>query len=253
MAGLFYPEDPVELQAQVDALIQAAPRFEGPAPRALIAPHAGYVYSGPVAATAYRTLASVRQQISRVLLIGPAHRVWVEGLALPDADVFTTPLGDVPLDREAMGRLAQLSFVEVVDPAHALEHSLEVQLPFLQRVLAAFELVPLVAGGATPEQIAQALELVWDEQTLAVISSDLSHYHAYETARRLDAETTAAIEALDPERLDEESACGRLPIRGLLLEGQRRGLHVRTLDVRNSGDTAGPRDRVVGYGAWALV
>ena len=255
MAGLFYPADPAELQESVRGYLAAAgsdPR--GSEPKAIIAPHAGYVYSGPVAAHAYGLLAGLRERIRRVVLVGPSHRVGFRGLAVPSADVFTTPLGPVPLDRATLVRLLDLPQVVERDDAHTDEHSLEVQLPFLQQVLASFELVPLAAGDATAEQVAEVLEAAWGgPETLIVVSSDLSHYQDYETARRLDAATSRAIEGLQPEVLNWESACGRVGISGLLLVARRRELACRTLDLRNSGDTAGPRDRVVGYGAYAFA
>jgi AmmeMemoRadiSam system protein B len=187
------------------------------------------------------------------VLLGPSHRVPVRGLAASSAASFRTPLGPVRLDREAVTRLETLPQVCLLDAAHALEHSLEVQLPFLQRVLDDFALVPLSVGDAGDDEVAEVIETLWDgPETLIVISSDLSHYYDYATARRLDAETTRAIEALAPERLEFESACGRVGVRGLLVAARRHGLQVETLDLRSSGDTAGPRDQVVGYGAWAF-
>ena len=224
------------------------------APKALIAPHAGYVYSGPTAGVAYARIAPARERIERVVLLGPAHRVPVAGLAAPDASAFATPLGEVPLDGAALERLLELPQVDVLDAAHAFEHSLEVHLPFLQTVLGSFSLVPLVVGDARPEEVAQVLESLWNgPETLIVVSSDLSHYQDYATAQRMDAATARAIETLQPEDIRYEDACGRVPIQGLLLAARRRGLRARTLDVRNSGDTAGPRDAVVGYGAWAFA
>ncbi len=223
------------------------------APKAIIAPHAGYIYSGPVAATAYARLQPMRGTVERVVLLGPAHRVGFRGLALPDAVCFRTPLGEVALDEEAIAVLADMPQVRVLDAAHAREHSLEVHLPFLQEVLGDFRLVPLVVGEASAEEVGEALERLWDgPQTLIVVSSDLSHYHDYDTARRLDAATSRAIEQLRYEDLNEESACGRIPVSGLLYVARRRGLRVATLDLRNSGDTAGSRDRVVGYGAYVI-
>jgi AmmeMemoRadiSam system protein B len=235
--------------------LDAAPASEeGPAPKAVIVPHAGYVYSGEIAASAYAQVGTLRGEVTRVVLIGPAHRVPLRGLAASGADAFRTPLGDVPLDRETVDRVLELPQVELLEAAHAEEHSLEVQLPFLQVVLDDFSLVPLVAGEATPEEVAEVLEALWGgPETLIVISSDLSHYRDYETARSLDSATTAAIESLAPEGLGGESACGRVPIRGLLVAARQHGLRARTLDLRNSGDTAGPRDGVVGYGAYAFA
>lgn len=255
VAGSFYPRDAEELGAAVDGyLADAAAEAPSPTPKALIAPHAGYVYSGPIAASAYRLLQPLRGCVERVVLIGPAHRVPLRGLAASEADAFETPLGSVPVDGEAVARALALPQVVSLEAAHADEHSLEVQLPFLQRVLGDFRLVPLVAGDASAEEVAEVLELLWGgDETRIVISSDLSHYYPYETARSLDLATTGAIEALDPAGLGSESACGRVPVRGLLVIARRRGLRARTLDVRNSGDTAGPRDQVVGYGAYAFA
>jgi AmmeMemoRadiSam system protein B len=255
----FYPDDPGELRDLVDGLLaraRASARAEAPAgeprPKGLIAPHAGYQYSGPVAASAYARLSP--EGTRRVLLLGPAHRVPVRALAAPTSTAFATPLGLVPLDRSCLAALARLPQVERSDPAHAFEHSLEVQLPFLQRVLGDFLLVPLVVGDAEPEQVDEVIEALWDgAETLVVVSSDLSHYHDFATARRMDAETTRAIEALEPGALDYESACGRVPVQGLLLAARRHALRARAVDVRNSGETAGPQDRVVGYGAYVLA
>jgi AmmeMemoRadiSam system protein B len=230
-----------------------APRDEL-VPKAVIAPHAGYEYSGPIAASAYAPLAAARGRIERVVLIGPAHRVPVTGLSAPHADAFATPLGRVPLDRAALDSILDLPQVGVLHRAHELEHSLEVQLPFLQVVLGDFVLVPLVAGDATPEDVAEVLERLWGgPETLIVVSSDLSHYHDYATARRMDGATTHAIEALRPTAIGYDDACGRVPIQGLLVAARRHGLQATTLDVRNSGDTVGSRDQVVGYGAWAFA
>ena len=252
VAGLFYPAERDELQAQVQSLLRKT-ISQGPPPKALIVPHAGYVYSGPIAATAYARLGPIRAQIRRVVLLGPAHRVAFRGLAASSANEFRTPLGSIPLDAATRTRLLGLPQVRLRDDAHALEHSLEVQLPFLQELLGHFSLLPLVVGDATYTEVAEVLEAVWGgPETLILISSDLSHYHDYATAQRLDRFTSEAIEALQPERLDYEHACGRTPVGGLLLAARARGLQAETLDLRNSGDTAGPRDRVVGYGAYAI-
>lgn len=254
VAGSFYPGDADRLTRSVEGYLeQASPADCDTAPKALIVPHAGYVYSGPVAASAYVILRRFEAPIERVVLIGPAHRAPLRGLAAPQADWFRTPLGDVPIDHVAIEPLLSLAYVQLSDTAHAEEHSLEVQLPFLQRVLPSFQLVPLVAGDASAEEVAEILERLWGgPETLVVISSDLSHYYDWKSATRLDAETSRAIEELAPERLDHESACGRIPVGGLLLQARRRDLQVRMLDLRNSGDTAGPRDQVVGYGAYAI-
>jgi AmmeMemoRadiSam system protein B len=252
---LFYPGSPDALRASVEESLAAvpAPAPDEPLPRAVIVPHAGYVYSGPVAAFAYRRVARLADRVTRVVLLGPAHRVFLRGLATSSADAFETPLGPVPLDRAAIDGLRDLPQVGVSDAAHAGEHSLEVQLPFLQVVLPRFSLVPLVVGDARNEDVQEVIErLVRKPETLLVVSSDLSHYHDYATARGLDAESCRAIEALAPERLGHDSACGAVPVRGLLETARRSGWVAETLDLRNSGDTAGDRDRVVGYGAWSL-
>ena len=251
VAGQFYPGNPRELEASVRRYLAAATTAEGPIPKAVIAPHAGYVYSGPVAASAYARLAPARGRITRVVLLGPCHRVPVRGLALSGASAFASPLGDVPLDREMCANLAQLPQVEVFDASHAHEHSLEVHLPFLQVVLGRFALVPLAVGDASDWEVAEVLERAWGgPETLIVISSDLSHYLSYDAARALDAATCEAIEHLDGARIGRDQACGRAPVKGLLALARKKGLAVATADLRNSGDTAGPRDKVVGYGAW---
>jgi AmmeMemoRadiSam system protein B len=250
---MFYPGDPLVLQQQLDAFL--VDRESGAAhPKALIVPHAGYVYSGPVAASAYRLLSGMRGRITRVVLLGPAHRVAFKGLAATSMAYFSTPLGLVKIDRVATDALLALPQVRVIDEAHREEHSLEVQLPFLQAVLGdTFSLVPLVVGDTDARSVAEVIETSWDgDETLLLISSDLSHYHDYATAQHLDSATSRAIERLDPEAIDYEQACGRLPVSGLLLAARHHRLHARTLDLRNSGDTAGGRDRVVGYGAYAF-
>ncbi len=253
VAGLFYPSEPSELRAMIRREL-AACEASGAAPKAVIAPHAGYVYSGPIAASAYARLSLGREKIQRVILLGPSHRVPFHGLAASGADAFETPLGAVPLDRPAIDTLLQLPQVHLLDAAHAQEHSLEVHLPFLQVILDAFKLVPLAVGDAGPEEVAEVLLSVWGgEETAIVVSSDLSHYHDYETARRLDEATSRAIEMLRPEDIQYEDACGRVPVNGLLHAARARGLSATTLDLRNSGDTAGSRDRVVGYGAYAFA
>lgn len=252
VAGMFYPADAQELHRELQQLLGAATSGTQP-PKALIVPHAGYVYSGPVAASAYAQLIPLRDRIRRVVLLGPAHRVAFRGLAASSASGFRTPLGDVPLDTAALAPLLVLPQIRVLDEAHAQEHSLEVQLPFLQETLGDFRLLPLVVGDATYAEVAEVLEMVWGgDETLILISSDLSHYHDYATAQRLDRATSDAIATLHPERINFDHACGRTPVGGLLLAARRHGLHADVLDLRNSGDTAGPRDRVVGYGAYAL-
>jgi MEMO1 family protein len=252
VAGRFYPASPVELRETVRAFLDDADT-SGAAPKALIAPHAGYVYSGPVAASAYKLIESLRGRITRVVLLGPAHRVPFRGLALHSADAFATPLGSIPVDRDAADAIARFPQVIVFDEAHALEHSLEVHLPFLQEALGEFSLVPLAVGDATPAEVDEVLDALWGgPETLVVVSSDLSHYYDYDTARTLDEATTRAIEDLRFEDVHGGDACGRVPIRGLLSVARRRNMKVETVDLRSSGDTAGPRSQVVGYGAYVF-
>jgi len=245
MAGLFYPAQRDELERTVRAFLDAAKPKDAPA-KALIVPHAGYVYSGPVAASGY---ARVSRDVTRVVLIGTGHRYGGKGLATCGADAFETPLGRVPVDRGVL----PLPHVEVFDDAHEGEHSLEVHLPFLQVLLGEFSLVPLVVGEAPADEVAEVLERLWGgPETLIVISSDLSHYHDYETAKRLDDGTAAAIEAKVAGVVGPRQACGCRAIAGLLEVARRKDLAVETIDLRNSGDTAGGRDEVVGYGAFAV-
>lgn len=252
VAGSFYPADPKQLRTMVDGYLASA-QTDDVAPKAIIVPHAGYIYSGPVAASAYARLKGLRGRVTRVVLLGPSHRVGFSGLAFSSADYYDTPLGRIPLDRHAEELLAGLPQVRVYDAAHAREHSLEVHLPFLQETLSEFTLVPLVVGDATPAEVGEVLERLWGgPETLIVISSDLSHYHDYATAQRLDRATSQAIEALRYEDIGYDAACGRNPVNGLLYVARQRGLHARTIDLRNSGDTAGPRDQVVGYGAYVV-
>jgi AmmeMemoRadiSam system protein B len=251
VAGLFYPNDPRALRAQLETLLAQVPETSSEAPKAIIAPHAGYIYSGPIAASAYARLKPVRGRIRRVVLLGPAHRVGFHGLARASAEYFESPLGRVRVDAEAMAQIADLPQVVLLDAAHANEHSLEVHLPFLQTLFDDFTLVPLVVGAASPAEVGEVIDRLWGgPETLIVISSDLSHYHAYATAQALDRNTSQAIERLRYEDIDHEGACGRTPMSGLLYVARRRGLSARTIDLRNSGDTAGPRDQVVGYGAY---
>jgi MEMO1 family protein len=220
--------------------------------KAVIAPHAGYRFSGPVAGSAYAQVAAIRDRIRRVVLVGPSHRVGFKGIAVSGAGQFQTPLGAIPIDSDAVRDLLRLPFVNEMEAAHAEEHSLEIQLPFLQRALGDFTLVPLVTGDASPEQVAEVLANLWDgPETLIVISTDLTHYLDYETARRIDAKTSEAIVAADLDAIGDHQACGRVGLKGLLALSRERGLGFDLLDLRNSGDTSGTRDRVVGYGAWA--
>ena len=253
---MFYPKAPLALAADVRAhLSSAVARSAGfaAAPKAIIVPHAGYVYSGVVAAAAYARLEAARGTISRVVLFGPAHRVAVRGLALPTTRAFGTPLGTVSVDREAAALVLALPQVRENDAAHASEHSLEVQLPFLQTALGEFRIVPLAVGDAAPEEVAEVIDLLWGgAETLIVVSSDLSHYLRYAQAREIDRATAGKILALSAT-IDYEEACGAAPVNGLLLSARRHGLRPQLLDLRNSGDTAGDRSRVVGYASFAFM
>jgi len=253
VAGWFYPARATELRRVIQRFLSLVPPDDVPAPKAIIAPHAGYEYSGPIAASAYARLASAREVIKRIILIGPSHYALFDGLAASSAEAFATPLGLVPVDTVAVHTVRSLPQVSLLDEAHAREHSLEVHLPFLQVVLGDFKIVPLLVGHATAQQVAEVLEALWGgPETRCVISSDLSHYHDYARAQELDAGTGQAIEQLRPEAIEEEHACGRIPICGLLRTARQRGLRARTVDLRNSGDTAGPRSEVVGYGAFVF-
>jgi MEMO1 family protein len=249
VAGLFYPLDTAELQGEVAKLLSAMPRAQTPCPKALIVPHAGYVYSGVIAASGYARIAPLRKRIERVVLLGPAHRVALHGLALPSVDAFLSPLGAVALDAQAMKRLAALPQVMVNDAAHAQEHSLEVHLPFLQSLLGEFRLVPLAVGNASAQDVAEVLDCLWSgEETLIVVSSDLSHYLPYARACARDQFTVESILRLKAD-IDHEQACGATAINGLMLCARARQLRPELLDLRNSGDTAGDKSRVVGYAA----
>ena len=254
VAGMFYPGNANELRHDVTAYIEACPPRAAVthAPKALIVPHAGYQYSGPVAGHAYRRLRDWSSGIRHVVMIGPSHRVPIRGLAVPSVDVFATPLGDVRVDAAGRARLIELGLVGTSDAAHAAEHSLEVQLPFLQVVLEEFDILPITVGLASAEQVARVIDAAWGgPETLVLVSSDLSHYHGWSEARRLDADTTRAIVERRSD-LPDERACGACAINGLMQVARQRGLAVELLDQRNSGDTAGDRSRVVGYGSYAL-
>jgi AmmeMemoRadiSam system protein B len=252
VAGLFYPSDAGHLAQTVSDLLAGVKARGGDVPKAVIAPHAGYVYSGPIAAHAYALLAQARGRVERVVLLGPTHRVAVRGIAIPAAGAFATPLGTVELDRAAIEAIGRMPQVVSSDEAHALEHSLEVHLPFLQTVLGEFKLVPLAVGYAQPAEVAEVIEALWGgPETLVVVSSDLSHYLGYAQANAIDRKTCEAVLALETD-IDHEQACGATPVAGLALAARRRKLRPELLDMRNSGDTAGDKHRVVGYASFAF-
>ena len=261
VAGSFYPDDPAALTDTVEALLEDAILEDKvveesglAALKALIAPHAGYAYSGPIAASAFAPVRAVADRIRRVVLLGPSHFVAVDGFALSGAEAFSTPLGEIPVDRRGEESIRGVPRVVDHERAHEREHSLEVELPFLQSVLGDFELVPVVVGEASPARVAAVLDLLWGgAETLIVVSSDLSHFYDYREAQRMDRATRDTIEPLDRFDIDARHACGFRSVNGLLLAAHQRGLRAETLDLRNSGDTAGPRDSVVGYGAWAFL
>ena len=255
VAGLFYPREANKLSRDLQVMLKGATMVKAlpGVLKALIVPHAGYIYSGPVAASAYASLFPFRDTIRRVVLLGPTHRVAVSGLALPGVQAFETPLGRIPVDSDAVKFLKPLRQVATSPVAHQLEHSIEVQLPFLQMLLSDFQLVPLAVGDATPKAVAEVIEVLWGgPETLIVVSSDLSHYHPYALAQEVDRRTCASI--MELQQLDShEQACGATPVNGLMLAARHHRLTPHLLDLRNSGDTAGDRDRVVGYGAFAFT
>ncbi|SER21682.1 hypothetical protein SAMN05421690_101313 [Nitrosomonas sp. Nm51] len=251
VAGLFYPADACRLSQDIQRLLKGAEQY-ALTPKALIVPHAGYVYSGAIAATAYRTLLTVAESVKRVVLLGPAHRVLIHGLTLPDVEYFDTPLGVVQVDVEAARAVSDLPQVIANFDAHVFEHSLEVQLPFLQQVLASFKVLPLVVGTASAEEVDEVLDRVWgDDETLIVVSSDLSHYLPYIVAQQVDNATVQSILQLR-QPIAHDRACGGTPVNGLIVAARKHQLKPCLLDLRNSGDTAGSRDQVVGYAAIAF-
>lgn len=255
VAGTFYPATPAALAEALRRSMAGAvePAAGAAVPKALIVPHAGYVYSGPVAASAYQRLVPASAVIRRIVLLGPSHRVPLDGMAVPSSDAFATPLGLVPVDDEARRTALARPAVALQDLPHAPEHSLEVQLPFLQTVLESFAVLPVAVGRGRPEEVADLLDALWGgPETMLVVSTDLSHYHPYDEASELDRRTAAAILAADAQGIGRTDACGSHALRGLLVAARRRHLTIEQIDLRSSGDTAGDRDRVVGYGAFAL-
>lgn len=250
VAGMFYPANPMELRHLIKDFLEEA-NSHLPNPKAIIAPHAGYIYSGPIAASAFACLHQVKDQIKQVVLLGPSHRYFFQGLGASSMDYFETPLGQIKLDQKAIQKILSLPQVSMADEAHQSEHSLEVQLPFLQVVLSDFLLVPLVISDASVEQIAEVITLLWNgPETLIVISSDLSHYLDYESAKKIDQKTADAIVSLKQENISSDQACGSDGIKGLIQVAKEKNLRVSLIDLRNSGDTAGTKDQVVGYGAF---
>ncbi len=252
VAGSFYPKDPVELSSVIRQYLDNA-RTSGPVPKALVLPHAGYIYSGPVAASGYKLLRQAVHETYRVALLGPSHWAEFDGIALSSADAFATPLGSVPLDKSVMSIMSQFTCAVTLDKAHVREHSLEVHIPFLQEALDEFYLVPLSVGQVEVEIVGDLIDALWGGQdTLIIVSTDLSHYHTWAAAREIDGGTARAIEELCPDDIEDGQACGSVPLRGLLHAARKHGLKARTLDLRNSGDTAGSFDVVIGYGAFAF-
>ncbi|MGK0297743.1 MAG: AmmeMemoRadiSam system protein B/AmmeMemoRadiSam system protein A [Gammaproteobacteria bacterium] len=252
VAGYFYPSDANELQQMVSDMLTNSSVKTLP-PKALVAPHAGYIYSGPIAANAYASLIPVKSVIKRVVLLGPAHRVHLQGMAISSATHFATPLGEIKIDKELNNRISSFPQISIFDKAFIQEHSLEVHLPFLQSVLEDFSLLPIVVGDTNEDQVAEVLEAVWGgDETLIVVSSDLSHYHDYQTAKKLDLDTADAIQSMQYEKLGPHQACGCRPVSGLLKIAKQKNLNISILDVRNSGDTAGSHNKVVGYGAFSF-
>ena len=252
VAGSFYPRERKELKAAIDALLSQAGQLRQKGLVGVVAPHAGYIYSGPVAGNAFAPVAASGTVFERVLLIGPAHYVPVSGVAAPSSASFATPLGEVPLDRNAIGALTEAGLIGIDDRAHAPEHSLEVELPSLQAVLGRFTLIPLLVGDAAPQEVAALIDAVLDERTLLVVSTDLSHYLGYASAQKRDLATAETIERLAFDRLGPYDACGFAALNGALYAASSRRWSIERLDLRNSGDTSGDRARVVGYGAWAF-
>jgi MEMO1 family protein len=251
VAGQFYPNDPQELTQLLKKLYATSRTCQVSQVKAIIVPHAGYIYSGEIAASAYMALIPQIHKIKRVVLLGPAHRVGFHGLATTTDNYFSTPLGDIAIDKSSISIIESLPQVVSLDRAHTHEHSLEVQLPFLQNLLDEFTLVPLVVGECNSQQVSEVLELLWGgEETLIVISSDLSHYNSYNDALHQDRKTSESIVNMQPENIEFDDACGQIPIKGLLMSATRHNLKALQVDLRNSGDTAGTRDRVVGYGAY---
>ena len=247
---MFYPGDPEKLRREIQGYLKAVQKAPPP-PKGIIGPHAGTIYSGPIAATAYASLIPVRNKIKKVVLLGPSHHVPIRGIVAPTTEAWATPLGTTPVDQETLQSLANLPQVQFLNEAHEEEHSLELHQIFLQEVLDDFSLIPLVVSRTQPPEVAEVLNQVWGgDETIIVVSTDLTHYLDYETARRIDEKSSKAIEELRFEDLEDTQACGLYPVRGFLLAARQHKLKGKTVDLRNSGDTCGDKSRVVGYGAY---
>lgn len=250
VAGIFYPGERFVLQKTVQELLDQAPQFR-PTPKAIVVPHAGFIYSGSIAASAYASLINEKDSIKKIVILGPAHTLFFKGIAYDSAEQFASPLGTIDQDQELLAKITDLPFVYRLPEAHKKEHSLEVQFPFCQVLFSKFTVLPLIVGETHPEQVAQLIERIWgNDDTLLIISSDLSHYLPYEIAQRLDHKTCFAIDTLNEESLAHEGACGYYPLRGFLHFARQKQLLGRLLDLRNSGDTAGEKDKVVGYASY---
>lgn len=257
VAGTFYPEGTIELETLITTLLHEKDLPDIPPPKAIIVPHAGYVFSGSIAASAYRKIKSFSSLIKKVVILGPSHRVSFNGIALSSDEQWATPLGNVEVDQETCCELKTIDFINYNDAAHKEEHSIEVQLPFLQKTLNDFTIIPLLSCQTSLKEAVYTLEKVWgDEETLIIISSDLSHFLNYDDCRKKDHETVNAIENFDYDKLKNDDACGLIPISALLAVAKQKKMKMETLDVRCSGDTAGRRDSVVGYasfGFWEIL
>lgn len=253
VAGIFYASEPKKLDSEVAHYLTSDFRQSTVRPKILIVPHAGYQYSASVAAKAYLQLQKFSGKIKNVILVGPSHRVAFNGIAVSSADDFKTPLGNVALNKEIIGEMIKNNHdVLYYDAAHQEEHCLEVQLPFLQKVLNKFKIVPLVYGNISPEKLAVALEpYLQDDKNIVIISADLSHYYNYDTAKDIDAETADKINSREPS-LTEHMSCGATGINAALILAKKDHLHPDMLELANSGDTSGDKERVVGYGAWSF-
>lgn len=252
IAGYFYPADAKALTNSIQHYFANAVESDIKA-KAIIAPHAGHKYSGSIAATAYQSILHRKEYIKRVVILGPAHRVFVKGIALSSASHFATPLGNIEIDQSTQTQLLELDFIQTIDEAHKDEHCIEVHLPFLQNCLNDFTLIPIIVGDTSPQQVSNVIELLWNDETLILISSDLSHFHTYEYAKQVDQNTSESIVNMQMEQIGPKQACGCRPLNGLLNYAKQHNFSVKILDVKNSGDTAGDKERVVGYGAYAIV